>query len=67
MAVVEAKEAREWVRGRAHLQLGRLLAKRNQPTEARWQFEKAVRALERGRDDGPLAEARALLRSQPPK
>lgn len=64
IAAVEARDAREWVRGRAHLHLGRLLARRNLPTEARWQFEKAERALERGRDDVPLAEARALLRSR---
>jgi tetratricopeptide (TPR) repeat protein len=62
VTAVEAREAREWVRGRAHLEIGRLLVRRNQPADARWQFEKAVRALERGRDDGPLAEARALLR-----
>ncbi len=67
IAAVEAREAREWVRGRAHLNLGRLLAKRNQPTEARWQFEKAEQALQRGRDEGPLEEARALLRGQPDK
>lgn len=63
VATVEAKDAREWVRGRAHLELGRLLARRNQPTEARWQYEKAVRFLDIGRDDTPLAEARALLRA----
>jgi tetratricopeptide (TPR) repeat protein len=60
---VEAKDAREWVRGRAHLELGRVLARQGKATEARWQYEKAVKALERGRDDGPLAEARALLRA----
>lgn len=60
---VEAKDAREWVRGRAHLELGRLLARQNKPVDARWQYEKAITALERGRDDGPLAEARTLLRA----
>lgn len=60
---VEAKDAREWVRGRAHLELGRLLARQNKPVDARWQYEKAITALERGRDDGPLAEARSLLRA----
>jgi len=63
MVAVEAKEAREWVRGRSHLELGKLLERRNQPAEARWQYEKAAAALERGQDEGPLAEARALLRA----
>jgi tetratricopeptide (TPR) repeat protein len=67
VTAVEAQDARVWVQGRAHLALGRLLSRRNQPVDARWQYEKAVRALERARDDGPLAEAKALLRAASPR
>lgn len=63
IAAVEARDARTWVRGRAHLTLGQLFARRNQAEQAHWQYEKAVRALDLGRDEGPLAEARALLKA----
>lgn len=62
LQAVGAAEAREWVRGRAHLELGKLLQRRGRADDARWQFEKAEAALARGRDEGPLREARGLLR-----
>jgi predicted Zn-dependent protease len=56
-----AAEAREWVRGRSHLELAEVLATLGDRAQARWQAEKAVPLLERGQDPAGVRLARRLL------
>jgi tetratricopeptide (TPR) repeat protein len=55
-----AGEAREWVRGRSHLELGRLALAAGDPTAARAEFERAATLCERDNDSEGAALARRL-------
>ncbi|HUE88643.1 MAG TPA: hypothetical protein VMO26_21410 [Vicinamibacterales bacterium] len=58
-----AREARDWVRGRAHAELGRIAFKNGNREQARRQYRQALELAERGNDPTGEAEAETLLRS----
>jgi hypothetical protein len=53
-------EGRDWVRGRAHLELGRLAVAMNDTAAAVRHFDTAVTLCERDNDAASAAEARDL-------
>ncbi len=55
--------AREWVRGRAHAERGRLADLAGQREQARQQYRLAIHLADRGNDPVGKAEAEALLRT----
>jgi hypothetical protein len=55
-------ESREWLRGRAHLELGRLAALSSDNTHARAEFREALSLCGVAKDDICLKDARALMR-----
>lgn len=57
------REARDWVRGRAHLELGKIAAARSQSVRAREEIEAAVRLGRADNDPAGVEEAQRLLRS----
>jgi Flp pilus assembly protein TadD len=56
-----APEARDWVRGRLHLEFGELALASGDRDQARWQAAKALPLLERGSDPEGVTLARRLL------
>jgi tetratricopeptide (TPR) repeat protein len=56
-----APQARDWVRGRTHLELGEVSLALGDGNQARWQAEKAIPWLERGDDPQGVRLARRLL------
>ena len=56
-----APQARDWVRGRTHLELGELSLALGDREQARWQATKALPLLERGDDPEGVRLARRLL------
>jgi tetratricopeptide (TPR) repeat protein len=56
--------AREWVRARTHLALGKLADRDRRPDAAREQYRLAVRFAESGRDPATLLEAKRLSRDR---
>ncbi|HXG88930.1 MAG TPA: tetratricopeptide repeat protein [Vicinamibacterales bacterium] len=56
-----AREAREWVRGRAHAELGRLAVKTGNRELARREYRLAIELAVRGNDPLGQAEAESLL------
>jgi tetratricopeptide (TPR) repeat protein len=57
-----AREAREWVRGRTHAELGRLAAAAGGAEQARRHYRQAIEFAERGNDPTGRSEAETLLR-----
>jgi tetratricopeptide (TPR) repeat protein len=57
------REARDWVRGRAHAELGRLALKSGNREQAREHYRQAIELATRGNDPTGTSEAEALLRS----
>lgn len=57
------QEARDWVRGRAHAELGQMAFTRGNREQARLHYRQAVELADRGNDPTGAAEARTLLRS----
>jgi tetratricopeptide (TPR) repeat protein len=55
-------EARKWVHGRSHLELGKLALKAGQSAAARQHFQAAVSLCDSDNDPGPSAEARRLMK-----
>jgi tetratricopeptide (TPR) repeat protein len=55
------REARDWVRGRAHAELGQIAAKSGNREQARHEYRLAIELAERGNDPTGKAEAEALL------
>ena len=58
-----AREARDWVRGRAHAELGQLALKRGNREQARQHYRQAIELATRGNDPTGQSAAEALLRS----
>jgi tetratricopeptide (TPR) repeat protein len=58
-----SREARDWVRGRAHAELGQLAAKSGQREQARQHYRQAIELAVRGNDPTGRAEAESLLRN----
>ena len=56
-------EARDWVRGRAHAELGRIAFKNANREQARLHYRQALELAKRGNDPTGAAEAETLLRS----
>ena len=56
-----APQARDWVRGRTHLELGEVSLALGDRDQARWQATKALPLLERGDDPQGVRLARRLL------
>lgn len=56
--------AREWVRARTHLALGRIADRERDRGAAREQYRLAIKFAESGRDSATLAEARRLSRGR---
>ena len=56
------REARDWVRGRAHAELGQLAAKRGDVEQARREYRLAIQLADRGNDPIGKGEAESLLR-----
>jgi tetratricopeptide (TPR) repeat protein len=56
------REARDWVRGRAHAELGQLALQTGDREEARRQYRQAIELATRGSDPTGRQEAEALLR-----
>lgn len=56
-----SSEGRDWVHGRAHLELGQLARNAGNSAEARQHFQSAVTLCERDSDPAAAAAARALL------
>jgi tetratricopeptide (TPR) repeat protein len=56
-----APQARDWVRGRTHLELGELSLTQGDRDQARWQATKAMPLLEQGQDPEGVRLARKLL------
>jgi len=54
-------EGRKWVHGRAHLELGKLMASRQNPPAARAEFQTAVNLCESDNDPGAVVEAKRWL------
>lgn len=61
MRGLEAPDARDWVRGRLHLELGEISIAAGDRDQARWQAAKAMPLLERGADSAGVRRARLLL------
>lgn len=57
-----AREARDWVRGRAHAELGQIAANTGDVEQARREYRLAVQLADRGNDPLGKAEAETLLR-----
>jgi tetratricopeptide (TPR) repeat protein len=57
------QKARDWVRGRAHAELGRIALENGSREQARLHARQALELAERGNDATGVAEARILLRS----
>jgi tetratricopeptide (TPR) repeat protein len=60
--VVVTREARDWVRGRAHAELGRLAERSGDREQARREYRLAIELAGRGNDPIGRAEAEQLLR-----
>jgi tetratricopeptide (TPR) repeat protein len=60
LQVTVAREARDWVRGRAHAELGQIAQKTGQREQAREHYRLAIELAERGNDSAGKAEAEAL-------
>jgi tetratricopeptide (TPR) repeat protein len=58
-----AAEARDWVRGRSHAELGQLELKAGNREQARQHYRQAIELATRGNDTSGRAEAEGLLRS----
>jgi tetratricopeptide (TPR) repeat protein len=56
------REARDWVRGRAHAEVGQLALKAGDREQARREYRLAIELAERGNDPLGKTEAQALLR-----
>lgn len=56
-----AEQARDWVRGRSHLEFAEVSLALGDREQARWQAEKAVPLLERGSDPEGVRLAKRLL------
>jgi len=56
------REARDWVHGRTHGELGRIAAQTGNREQARTEYRLAIQLAERGNDPTGKAEAEALLR-----
>ena len=61
LAALAAAEARDWVRGRSHLELADASLALGDRAQARWQAAKAMPLLERGRDAEGVRIAKRLL------
>ena len=61
LTAVAATHAREWVRGRSHLELAELSFAAGDRDQARWQAGKALPLLQRGQDPDGVRAARRLL------
>ncbi len=57
-----AREARDWVRGRAHAELGQLAFRAGDREQARREYRLAIELATRGNDPSGKAEAESLLR-----
>jgi tetratricopeptide (TPR) repeat protein len=57
-----SKEAREWVRGRSHAELGQIASKAGNSEQARQHYRQAMDLATRGNDLTGRAEAQSLLR-----
>jgi tetratricopeptide (TPR) repeat protein len=57
------REARDWVRGRAHAELGRLAFRAGHREQARHHYRQAIELATRGNDPTGKREAESLLRS----
>jgi tetratricopeptide (TPR) repeat protein len=57
------REARDWVRGRSHAELGQLAAKQGSREQARQHYRQAIELATRGNDPTGQSAAEALLRS----
>jgi Flp pilus assembly protein TadD len=57
-----AREARDWVRGRAHAELGQLAAKTGDMEQARREYRLALQLADRGNDPIGKSQAETLLR-----
>jgi tetratricopeptide (TPR) repeat protein len=56
------REARDWVRGRSHTEVGQIAAKSGNREQARQQYRLAIQFAERGNDPIGKREAETLLR-----
>ena len=61
LAGLAAPQARDWVRGRTHLELAEISLAAGDRDQARWQANKALPLLERGADPEGVHLARRLL------
>jgi tetratricopeptide (TPR) repeat protein len=61
LQVPVSREARDWVRGRAHAELGQLAQKAGDRELARREYRLAIELADRGNDPAGRAEADALL------
>jgi tetratricopeptide (TPR) repeat protein len=57
-----ARQARDWVRGRSHAELGQLHAKAGEREQARREYRLAIESGARGNDPVGVREAEALMR-----
>lgn len=57
-----AREARDWVRGRSHAELGQLAARAGNREQARQHYRQAVELANRGNDPTGRRQAESLLR-----
>jgi tetratricopeptide (TPR) repeat protein len=57
------REARDWVRGRTHSELGRLAVAEGSREQARTHYRQAIELATRGNDPAGRTEAEALMRS----
>jgi tetratricopeptide (TPR) repeat protein len=63
LAAAATGEARDWIRGRAHLELGKLADLQGNRADAIVQYDRAITACTAGSDRVGLAQARALKRT----
>jgi tetratricopeptide (TPR) repeat protein len=63
LQIVLARQAREWVAGRAHAELGQLAMKGGDREQARREYRLAIELATRGNDPAGRTEAEALLRA----
>ena len=63
LQIVLARQAREWVAGRAHAELGQLAMKAGDREQARREYRLAIELATRGNDPAGRTEAEALLRA----
>ncbi len=61
LAGLAAPDARDWVRGRSHLDLAEVSLSLGDPSQALWQAEKALLLLQRGNDPEGARAARDLI------